>query len=502
MDALLSWRTAALALGAASALTLLRALYRVVFHPLAAFPGPRLAAATHWYAAYYEVWKDGALVEHLESLHEQYGPVVRITPDELHFNSPTAYADIYSKGARFTKDPHFYGFMHGDESSVWMLNPQESKARRDILSPLFSRRAVLDLEDVILQKIKALVSTVLSHSDDITPVNMHRAYRSATLDTIIAYAFAADHGVLAAPGFAHPLVREFETAFPLALVLKHFPVLHRVGTFVKDAKAALCAAAPDDIVRATEKQIDDLLEDPGRLAQFGHETVFHRFFAAHTKGAAGSKPRRKTLVDEAVNLFAAGSDSTGNTCAMGTAFVLGHPEVHKQLVRELEEAWPDKDAEMRFPQLEKLPYLTAVIKESLRLSHGVVMPLPRVVGPGDVIIDGVTVPAGAVVGMGATFLHCNPTLFADPHTFNPDRWLQPDSSRLEQYLVPFSKGPRSCLGVNLAWCELYLIFGYVFRLVDMKPYGTTLEDMKFRSHFTPTIREDRQLRCTIRARES
>ena len=45
--------------------------------------------------------------------------------------------------------------MHGDESSVWMLNPQESKARRDILSSLFSRRAVLDLEDVILRKARA-----------------------------------------------------------------------------------------------------------------------------------------------------------------------------------------------------------------------------------------------------------------------------------------------------------------------------------------------------------
>ncbi|EKM57484.1 uncharacterized protein PHACADRAFT_206389 [Phanerochaete carnosa HHB-10118-sp] len=507
MDTLLSWNTAAIALGAAGVIAAQLTLYRSFFHPLARFPGPKLAAATYWYSTYYEVWKDGALIEHLEELHKRYGPVVRITPNELHFNTPRAYADIYSKGIRFTKDPRFYGFMRGDESSFWMTDPEKSKTRRDMLLPLFSRRAVLDMEDVVLRKVKALVSGILTHEQRNEPVNMLRAYRCTTLDIILSYSFAHDYRVLDAQNFAHPLVLDFERSFPLALVLKSFPWLRDVGELAGAAKHALFNSTDGlygDIARTTAVQIDELLEDPHRLDQLAHETVWHRFLAPHNaKGAPdGVRSSRKTMMDEAINFFAAGSDTVGNTCTMGTCFILAHHNVHEKLVRELEEAWPDKETEMRYTQLEKLPYLTAVIKESLRMSHGVVLPAPRVVGPTDAVIDGVSVPAGAVVGMGSTFMHYNPDVFPDPYIFNPDRWLQPDTSGLEQHLVAFSRGPRSCLGINLAWCEMYHILGYMFRLVDMRLYNTTLEDMTFRCHFTVTTPRDRMLHCLVRARES
>ena len=51
-----------------------------------------------------------------------------------------------------------------------------------------------------------------------------------------------------------------------------------------------------------------------------------------------------------------------------------------------------------------------------------------------------------VVGMSSIFMHYNPDVFPDPHTFNPDRWLQPGSSKLDEHLVAFSRGPRSCTG--------------------------------------------------------
>ena len=90
--------------------------------------------------------------------------------------------------------------------------------------------------------------------------------------------------------------------------------------------------------------------------------------------------------------------------------------------------------------------------------------------------------------MGATILHKNPEIFPNPTVFDPSRWLQENCSELEKYLVSFSKGPRSCLGIkyvfassirsvsqantifySLAWCELYLILGTVFRKLDLVP---------------------------------
>lgn len=70
--------------------------YRLFLHRLRVFPGPCLAAITSLYKTYYEVFKGGELLQHLIELHAIYGPVIRIAPNELHFNHYTAYADIYA----------------------------------------------------------------------------------------------------------------------------------------------------------------------------------------------------------------------------------------------------------------------------------------------------------------------------------------------------------------------------------------------------------------------
>jgi len=184
----------------------------------------------------------------------------------------------------------------------------------------------------------------------------------------------------------------------------------------------------------------------------------------------------------------AGSDTVGNTCTVATYHILHNKDVHQQLSKVLKEAWPEKDAPANYETLEKLPYLTAVIKESLRMAHGVVSPLPRIVGPTDAEISGEVIPAGTVVSMGATIVHRNPDIFPDPMAFKPERWLKDDSAELEKYLVSFSKGPRSCLGINLAWCELYLIIGTVFRKLALVPDNASIENISYREYFVPVHR--------------
>ena len=58
-------------------------------------------------------------------------------------------------------------------------------------------------------------------------------------------------------------------------------------------------------------------------------------------------------------------------------------------------------------------------------------------------------------------------MFSDPDTFIPDRWLGEDAKILEASMVAFSKGPRSCIGINLAYCELYLVIAGIFRRFDV-----------------------------------
>lgn len=98
------------------------------------------------------------------------------------------------------------------------------------------------------------------------------------------------------------------------------------------------------------------------------------------------------------------------------------------------------------------------------MSHGIVTPLPRIVGPTNTVISGHDVPAGVmfpailplpyfhlfqtIVGVSVACLNTDMNLFKDAHLFSPERWMQPNSKELEKYLIPFSKGPRMCMGVK------------------------------------------------------
>ena len=67
------------------------------------------------------------------------------------------------------------------------------------------------------------------------------------------------------------------------------------------------------------------------------------------------------------------------------------------------------------------------------------------------------------MSMTIPLTHHDESIFPNSDSFDPGRWLGNDASQLEKYLVSFSKGSRACLGLNLAWAELYLCTAGVFR---------------------------------------
>jgi cytochrome P450 len=123
-------------------------------------------------------------------------------------------------------------------------------------------------------------------------------------------------------------------------------------------------------------------------------TVYHRLLdpeAYRTK----TVPSEGSLYEEAQALMFGGADTVGNTLMVGTHRLLMNPDKTQKLKTELREIWPElKDREPSLRELENLPYLNAVIKESLRLSSGVVSGLLRVVPAAGATITGVEVPPG------------------------------------------------------------------------------------------------------------
>ncbi|KAF8870185.1 cytochrome P450 [Infundibulicybe gibba] len=474
-------------LGALYVLTL--ALWRVLFHPLSKIPGPPLAAITTFYVGYFDIIKRGGMIDQLEILHKEYGRVVRIGPNQLHFNDPEAYEVIYSAASRFTKDPRLYDSLGEPESSFGYIDPQLAKIRKDVIRPLFSRRAILNLEPVVQDAVDKLVRALLVYEKPRRAANLHMAFLSTSMEIITSYSFAQSFNSLGFQNFDHPILLALESLSPVFCTLQQLPFLSPLVMNMPPWLANIVSpnsAALAKFRNHLGSQIDKFLTNPSLLENADHEIVYHHLLSSKP-GKQGTTPSRKSLLDEASVLVAAGSDTVGNTCTVGTFYTLGDAAIHRRLFEELRSVWPDRDSHITLETLEKLPYLTAVIKESLRMSHGVVTPLPRVV-PSDTVIAGVHVPAGTSVAMGATFMHNDAHVFPEPHQFRPERWLALNARALEGHLVPFSKGPRSCIGVNLAWCELYLIFANVFRKLEMEVHDTSVRDLDFCAYFTPIYR--------------
>jgi cytochrome P450 len=112
-----------------------------------------------------------------------------------------------------------------------------------------------------------------------------------------------------------------------------------------------------------------------------------------------------------------------------------------------------------------------------RFSHGVVGRLERISPDKAIQYKDWVIPPGTPVAMTSLLQHRDPLKFPNPMKFDPERWLQQsDNGRLEKYLVPFSKGTRQCMGINLATAEIYLTLATVFRRYNMELYETTERD--------------------------
>jgi cytochrome P450 len=195
-----------------------------------------------------------------------------------------------------------------------------------------------------------------------------------------------------------------------------------------------------------------------------HVTIFHQILSD-----PNLSPDQKTDVRmkaEAESLVGAGTLTSAHMLSLTSYFVLANPDILKRLLAELETAMPDPNSSPTQQIFESLPYLNAVMDEGFRMSYGSMHRLSRSHPKDSLQFRNWTIPPGTPVGFTNYLLHNNPEIFPQPHEFNPQRWLDLESTerqRLRSYLNNFGRGTRQCVGMRLAYAELYLTLGYLFR---------------------------------------
>ncbi|RDA91545.1 hypothetical protein CP533_4373 [Ophiocordyceps camponoti-saundersi (nom. inval.)] len=466
-----------LALGALVVYLLVRTVYRLRFHPLANIPGPRLTAATHLYEFLYNVVRPGIFLFEIEAMHRKYGPIVRINPREVHVSDPVFYHVIYaSSRRRRDKDPQFVPTYGLPDAMVAAVSHDQHRVRRAVLSDLFSRRAVVERSELVAERVERLMQRLAEARDAGTVVSLDEAFTAMASDVITAYACGRHWGSLDDEHFRSEVCRATADAMRFAHISRFAPYLVALPRLVSPRAMALLMPAKAALFRHLEA-IFDHVRGTSRDATGSSDTVI----TALTDPVLPPHERSvNRLRDETWAIVGAGTETTARVLTVAAYHLGRNPIVARKLRAELCTILPEPDSIASWAELEQLPYLSGVVHESLRLAYGLTGRLPRVAPTEALQYKEFVIPPGTPVSSSSYIIHRDASIFPDPERYDPERWIRASNKgdHLKRYLTSFSKGSRSCIGINLAYMELFLTIAHLVRRFDLELHDTGPEDVR------------------------
>ncbi|KAK0614865.1 cytochrome P450 monooxygenase [Bombardia bombarda] len=431
-------------------------------------PGPKLNALSMIPIAKHMV--AGTTVRNTVKLHDKYGSVVRVAPNEVSFISgETAFPDIYGfrtgrlKGHQnMKKDPVWYVNPSNGAPSILQANDEDHTRGRRVLAHAFSERAVAAQEPLVQRYVDQLVSRLkeaAAASDEAQ--DMVKWYNWTTFDVVADLMFGQPFGCLhdlSTHQYVELLTQSFKSLRFLH-VLAHFPWLKYLGNLVVDKNVI---AKRKEYLSWVSAQVKTRTE---------RETTRPDFMSLilANNGNKGARLTQQEIDSNAFLLLNAGSETTSSLLAGTTWLLLKNPRVMQKLKDELRTKFPTY-SDITLAGVNDAPYLLAVLTEALRCFPPVVAGFGRVVPQGGEFISGHFIPEGTVVSVSHYAAYHSERNFKNADLFVPERWMGDEeyANDNRNACQPFSFGPRSCLGRNLAYAEMRLIVAKVFWSFDLE----------------------------------
>ena len=210
------------------------------------------------------------------------------------------------------------------------------------------------------------------------------------------------------------------------------------------------------------RAIDDELDDRKRSRDAGEDILS---LLANATYEDGSSITRQHIQDELQTFLFAGHETSALAMTWAMYHLHTHPETLTKLRQELKSV-PDEDA----AQLAQVPYLKAVVQETLRMNP-IVTEVIRVLKQ-PLTLGSYQIPAGYGVAPAAAIAHYNVETYPEPDRFRPERFLERSFSPFEY--MPFGGGSRRCIGAAFAGFEMAIVLGtllkrFEFQLLETAP---------------------------------
>ncbi|MCJ1289196.1 hypothetical protein MMC34_000728 [Xylographa carneopallida] len=473
--------------GSASVYGLALVVYRLTLHPLAKFPGPKFTAATKWWEFYLDViaGEGGRFMDEVDQMHEKYGPIVRINPDEIHVKDSTWLDVIYSGPGpirnKYAPSAHMSGVPNG---TFGTLDHHVHRQRRSAVKGFVSKRTVRTAQVSIRETIEELCSIITQSAAKKDVFDCNLQFLAWSTDSVNRFLDCSPMGLLHDVGRAiewkqtiravvelTPLVKQFPLVMPMVLHLPQWlvrafsPDLNRILIMHKGMQASAIHAAEDFKLKGSHQ-----IANPSAKPNAYHAIL--------SSSLAPSEKEPNRLSQEILTLFVGGSATTARVMTRVAYHVTADREVFLRLRKELEEAMPDPFTTPELEELERLQYLTAVVKEALRIATALMSRLPLISPHRPLEYADWVIPAGTPVSMTPSSVLMDPSIFRNPTAFAPTRWLlgsPAEKVALERFFVPFGRGSRMCVGMNFAWAELVVATATIFRRFEFELHDTVRE---------------------------
>ncbi|PVH97408.1 cytochrome P450 ClCP1 [Periconia macrospinosa] len=451
-----------------------KAVYNLKFHPLAKYPGPTLWILSR--IPYLLSLNAGQLPFKVKELHDEYGPVVRVSVNELSINDTRAWKDIFNR-RDMLRPPQWGARPPGVEAHSVISAPAETHARfRRALTPAYSEKSVKEYEPVIRSYFDKLLSKInkrIEINGTSTIVDIVEWVNFATFDIIGELSWSRSYECLdKGAGHSFMGVLLHFKAFLIAASISYYPWLN---AFVAGITPKSAFRMLENIFQDGRERLQTRLEK-GRT---DHPDLISHIVDYNKKSSAADKLTDAEIEQNVLAIIVGGSETL--TTAFSGAFhhLLADPSKLSRVTDEIRSNF-SSESDITANAAAKLPYLNAIIDETLRLCPPFPDMLRRQTPKGvPTSIAGENIPADTTVSVSCYSMFKSAAHFSSPETFEPERFLSKElrtanadaASLVHNDLsafYPFALGPHNCLGQPLARLEMRMLLSLFLYRYNVK----------------------------------
>ncbi|TFK51307.1 cytochrome P450 [Heliocybe sulcata] len=432
------------------------------------------------------------------SLLEQYGSVAKVAgflgEERLFISDPLALYHIVIKELPQWDEPRFFYrlnyLLFGD--GVLAAEGEEHRKQRKMLNPVFSAKHLRDMVPIFLDVSYELRSVITNKiKDGATEIDMLDWMTRTALELIgragLGYSFnVMQDGSIDEYGSSikslFPILSDymvFGDALPPLMKIGS-PSFRRAAVETLPSKGIQQIKEKIDIMEKTSKQIyqekltalqrgdDELAKQVG-----GGKDIMSLLLKENLTASEKDRLPVSQVLGQMTSLIFAAMDTTSSALSKILYLLATHPEVQDKLRHEVREA--HAAGEFTYDTLDKIPYLEAICRETLRLhppvtmqnrraTHDTVLPLSMPIrGQDGTLVTEIPVPKGSKVIASILSLNRNKALWgADAYEWKPERWLAPLPAEITDSKIPgvysnimtFWGGPRGCIGFKFSLLEM------------------------------------------------